>query len=87
LDRREKTDPANSPRIPVIFVTESSRRRDRVFAAIDRPHGRRALHRQIAAWLWFTVLFANFAEAVAEDAARRRPTRCAAPAAKHTPSG
>jgi len=25
---------------------------------------------QIAAWLWFTVLFANFAEAVAKDAAR-----------------
>ena len=37
----------------------------------------------MAAWLWFTVLFANFAEAVAEgrgkaqadDAARRAPTR------------
>ena len=27
-----------------------------------------------AAWLWFTVLFANFAEAMAEGAARRRRT-------------
>ena len=31
----------------------------------------------VAAWLWFTVLFANFAEAMAEGAARPRPTRCA----------
>ncbi len=32
----------------------------------------------IAFWLWFTLLFANFAEALAEGAARRRPRRCAA---------
>jgi K+-transporting ATPase ATPase B chain len=31
----------------------------------------------IALWLWFTVLFANFAEA----ARRPRPRRCAAPSA------
>ncbi len=29
---------------------------------------------QLAVWLWFTVLFANFAEAVAEGAAKRKPT-------------
>src|SRR5215510_11914766 len=29
----------------------------------------------IALWLWFTVLFANFSEAVAEDAARHRLSR------------
>ena len=28
--------------------------------------GRRLLRRQVALWLWFTVLFANFAEAMAE---------------------
>jgi K+-transporting ATPase ATPase B chain len=28
---------------------------------------------QIALWLWFTVLFANFAEAVAEGQERRWP--------------
>src|SRR5215471_6801519 len=32
---------------------------------------------QLSLWLWFTVVFANFAEAMAKDAARRRPTRCA----------
>ena len=32
----------------------------------------------IALWLWFTVLFANFAEALAEAAAAPRPPACAA---------
>ena len=32
----------------------------------------------IVVWLWFTVLFANFAEAMPKGAARRRPMRCAA---------
>jgi len=32
---------------------------------------------QIMAWLWVTLLFANFAEAVAEAAARRRRPLCA----------
>jgi len=34
----------------------------------------------VSVWLWFTVLFANFASH-AEGAARRRPTRCARPGA------
>lgn len=29
----------------------------------------------ISLWLWATLLFANFSEAIAEDAARRRPRR------------
>lgn len=41
---------------------------------------------QIIIWLWFTVLFANFAEAVAEGAAKRRPTRCARRAPRPRPS-
>lgn len=28
----------------------------------------------VSIWLWFTVLFANFAEAMAEGAAKPRPT-------------
>ena len=34
----------------------------------------------IAIWLWLTVVFANLAEAFAEDAAAPRPTVCAPPA-------
>jgi len=32
----------------------------------------------IALWLWFTVLFANFAEALAEGRSKAKPPVCAA---------
>ena len=63
-----KLDPRHLVRNPVIFVTE-------VVAAVVTAiflrelltgSGDPAFSGQIAAWLWFTVLFANFAEAVAE---------------------
>ncbi|MDB5600812.1 MAG: kdpB [Xanthobacteraceae bacterium] len=63
-----KLNPRRLIRNPVIFVTE-------VVAAVVTvtflrelfTHtGDPAFSGQIAAWLWFTVLFANFAEAVAE---------------------
>ena len=41
---------------------------------------------QIAAWLWFTVLFANFAEAVAEGRGKAQADACAARAATRAPS-
>ncbi len=66
-----KLNPAHLMRNPVIFVTE-------VVAALvsalflrdiaaGHPLG---FTGQIAAWLWFTVLFANFAEAIAEGRGR-----------------
>jgi potassium-transporting ATPase ATP-binding subunit len=59
-----KLDPRRLLRNPVIFVTE-------VGAALITMDlvlgtGRGGFAAQIAAWLWATVLFANFAEAVAE---------------------
>ena len=42
---------------------------------------------QITLWLWFTVVFANFAEAMAEGRARRRLTPCARRALKRSPTG
>ena len=68
-DSFRKLDPRLMVRNPVMFVVEigsllttilffteldSSSRNENVFTAL------------VAAWLWFTVLFANFAEAVAE---------------------
>ena len=52
----------------MIFVTEMvSARRDRCSSsAISSPQRPPLFSGQIASWLWFTVLFANFAEAVAE---------------------
>ena len=59
-----KLDPRLMIKNPVMFVTM-------VGAAIStvdvfRSPGQTAFVAQIALWLWFTVLFANFAEAVAE---------------------
>jgi K+-transporting ATPase ATPase B chain len=67
VDAFRKLDPRDLARNPVIFVTE-------VVAALVTilfirhfaTGGETAFSGQIAAWLWFTVLFANFAEAVAE---------------------
>ena len=42
---------------------------------------------QITLWLWFTVLFANFAEAMPRPVARPRPTPCGALAAIRRRSG
>ncbi|HEX5615482.1 MAG TPA: potassium-transporting ATPase subunit KdpB [Acidimicrobiia bacterium] len=68
-DSVRKLDPRSMARSPVMFVVEigsvlatflflrdltSSTRDENVFAGL------------LAAWLWFTVLFANFAEAIAE---------------------
>ncbi len=67
-----KLDPRQLLRNPVIFVTE-------VVAAVvtllflrDLANGGAdaGFSGQIAAWLWFTVLFATFAEAVAEGRGR-----------------
>jgi K+-transporting ATPase ATPase B chain len=63
-----KLDPRQLVRNPVIFVTEvvallvTLLWLQELFTGIGAP----AFSGQIAAWLWFTVLFANFAEAVAE---------------------
>jgi potassium-transporting ATPase ATP-binding subunit len=68
LDAVAKLAPAKLVRNPVMFVTATAALlvtllfvRDLVF---DR--GDLLFSGQIATWLWFTVLFANFAEAIAE---------------------
>ena len=67
-DALVKLDPRQLIRNPVVFVTEvvalvvSLLWVQEIVTGIGAP----AFSGQIAAWLWFTVLFANFAEAVAE---------------------
>lgn len=62
-----KLDPRQLVRNPVIFVTEAIAALVTVLFIRDLIAGGDALFSgQIAAWLWFTVLFATFAEAVAE---------------------
>jgi K+-transporting ATPase ATPase B chain len=69
-----KLDPRSLVRNPVIFVTALVSVLATILAAresaIDGPNAFIAI--QIALWLWFTVLFANFAEAVAEGRGKAR---------------
>ena len=81
-----KLDPRKLARNPVIFVTEIVTIFVSIIAVRDVATGGPAWFSvQVAAWLWFTVLFATFAEAIAEgrgkaqaDALRRTRTQAVA---------
>ena len=68
VDALRKLDPRVLAKNPVIFVTEVVSLMVTLFFIRDlvSHRGMASFSGQIAAWLWFTVLFANFAEAVAE---------------------
>ncbi len=71
-DAVRKLDPRQLLRNPVIFVTEAVAAVVTVLFLRDLVTNPSAagFSGQIAAWLWFTVLFATFAEAVAEGRGR-----------------
>ena len=84
-----KLDPRTLVRNPVMFVVEVVAALTTVLLARDIVAGRGNLlfEIQIAFWLWFTVVFANFAEAVAEGRGKAqadalRKTRTETPAKK-----
>ena len=71
LDSFKKLNPGKLIRNPVIFVTEVVALLVTILFVRDLVTGASAFFTgQIAAWLWFTVIFANFAEAVAEGRGR-----------------
>ncbi len=83
LDALRKLDPRHMVRNPVMFVVLLGSVLTTLILARDIGGGRADIGftAQIALWLWFTVLFANFAEAMAEgrgkaqaDALRRSRT-------------
>ena len=63
-----KLNPVTLAKNPVMFVVEVGALLTTVFVVRDIFSGAAGLKFgvQIALWLWFTVLFANFAEAMAE---------------------
>jgi K+-transporting ATPase ATPase B chain len=63
-DAFKKLDPRLMLKNPVMFVTMVGAALTTV--GIFTAHADRGFIAQLAIWLWFTVLFANFAEAVAE---------------------
>ncbi len=71
VDAVRKLDPRTLAKNPVIFVTEVVAALVTVLFLRDLAVGGPILFTgQITAWLWFTVLFANFAEAIAEGRGR-----------------
>src|SRR5690349_15882594 len=68
LDAFRKLDPRTMVRNPVMFTVEVVATLTTVLFLRDIVNGAANLGfaLQINLWLWFTVLFANFAEAVAE---------------------
>jgi K+-transporting ATPase ATPase B chain len=95
FDSFRKLDPRRMARNPVMFVTEVGA----AFATIlflkdfgDASSKANVFAGSVAAWLWFTVLFANFAEAMAEgrgkaQAATLRKTRAETTARRRRPDG
>ncbi|MFZ5734192.1 MAG: potassium-transporting ATPase subunit KdpB [Pseudomonadota bacterium] len=70
-DAFRKLDPRTLAKNPVIFVTEIVAVVVTLLLIRDIAQQQPILFTaQIAAWLWFTVLFANFAEAIAEGRGR-----------------
>ena len=63
-DSLKKLNPVTMVRNPVMFVTEVGALVTTV--EIFASNESKAFTGQISIWLWFTVLFANFAEAMAE---------------------
>ena len=71
LDSFRKLNPRHLMKNPVIFVTEVVAAVVTVAFVVDITHAQPAwFSGQIAVWLWFTVLFDNFAEAIAEGRGR-----------------
>jgi K+-transporting ATPase ATPase B chain len=68
LDALRKLDPRSMMRNPVMFVVEIGSLLTTILLIHDRllHQGQFSFDLQITLWLWFTVLFANFAEAMAE---------------------
>ena len=68
VDAFRKLDPRTMVKNPVMFVVEVGSVLTTVLLVRDAVAGRAGIgfELQITLWLWLTVLFANFAEAMAE---------------------
>ena len=94
IESFRKLNPATLARNPVIFVVEVGAMLTTILLARDIFKGSANIgfESQIAIWLWFTVLFANFAEAMAEargkaQADSLRKTKSDSPAKRLNSSG
>jgi K+-transporting ATPase ATPase B chain len=92
-DSIPKLNPRNLLRNPVMLIVELGAVLTTLIAAFDVLYGGNFIFDvQISIWLWFTILFANFAEALAEGRGRAqaetlRQARIEAPALLLLPDG
>jgi potassium-transporting ATPase ATP-binding subunit len=94
IDAVKKLHPGIMMKNPVMFVVEVGSVLTTVRLALDAAAGRPGIgfELQITFWLWLTVLFANFAEAMAEGRGKAqadtlRKARTETVATRVTPSG
>jgi K+-transporting ATPase ATPase B chain len=66
VDALKKLNPMLMAKNPVMFVVEVGSVVTTALLILPHHAGHFGFNLQITAWLWFTVLFANFAEAMAE---------------------
>ncbi|HMK35849.1 MAG TPA: potassium-transporting ATPase subunit KdpB [Desulfomonilaceae bacterium] len=66
IESFKKLNPVNMLKNPVMFVTEVGAAITALQLILNPEKGAVTFEVQIVMWLWFTVLFANFSEAVAE---------------------
>jgi len=90
IESFKKLNPAHMWKNPVMFVTEAGA----AVTTVDLffASGSHGFVLQISLWLWFTVLFANFAEAMAEGRGKAqadtlRKSRTKSVARKFMPDG
>src|SRR5262249_26962706 len=94
-DSFPKLDPRRQARNPVMFIVEVGSVITTAIFFIDLARGQTSdlgFVGTIAVWLWLTVLFANFAEAIAEgrgkaQASALRATRTTTLAHRRAPNG
>ena len=79
-----KLNPRKMMGNPVMFVVEVGSVITTILLIL-RPHEAFKFNLQITLWLWFTVMFANFAEAMAEGRGKPKRTRCARRALRPLP--
>src|SRR6187549_2558041 len=68
IDSLRKLDPRTQIKNPVMFIVEAGSLLTTIIFVQELAGGtgHPFFTGQVAAWLWFTVIFANFAEAMAE---------------------
>src|SRR6516162_32948 len=70
----KKLNPITLAKNPVMFVTEVGAAITTVLMFVHLQNF--GFQLQIALWLWFTVLFANFAKRWLRDEVKRKPRHC-----------